>query len=153
MARRPGSIPPPAGWEIIEHTLGEIERNMREGIAVMVTFLAEIEPHETKRIAEASWPIFRLHHLRSRYIYEMYYCQKAISEELYKYCLREKIADAALIAKWKKQGYERLCCLRCIQPADMNYGTTCICRVPRSKIDSSTHPFQCQLCGCRGCSG
>jgi bud site selection protein 31 len=28
---------------------------------------------------------------------------------------REKIADANLIAKWRKQGYEILCCLRCIQ--------------------------------------
>ena len=28
---------------------------------------------------------------------------------------QEKIADANLIAKWKKQGYENLCCLRCIQ--------------------------------------
>ena len=28
---------------------------------------------------------------------------------------QEKIADPNLIAKWKKQGYENLCCLRCIQ--------------------------------------
>ena len=31
------------------------------------------------------------------------------------FVFREKIADANLIAKWKKQGYENLCCLRCIQ--------------------------------------
>ena len=29
--------------------------------------------------------------------------------------VQEKIADPNLIAKWKKQGYENLCCLRCIQ--------------------------------------
>jgi len=32
----------------------------------------------------------------------MYYKKKAISKELYEYCLAEKIADANLIAKWKK---------------------------------------------------
>lgn len=68
----------------------------------------------------------------------------------------------SLVAKWKKQGYEKLCqsltslsrsdlsfatlltlldshtfsgCLRCIQTKDMNYqGSTCICRVPKSKL-------------------
>ena len=31
-------------------------------------------------------------------------------------------------------GYESLCCLACIQTRDSNHGTTCICRVPRSKL-------------------
>ena len=52
-----------------------------------------------------------------------------IDKEVYEFALREGYADKNLIAKWKKQGYERLCCLRCIQPKDTNYGTTCICRV------------------------
>lgn len=47
----------------------------------------------------------RLHHQRCRYIYEMYYTKKEISRELYEYLLREKFADASLIAKWKKNGY------------------------------------------------
>ena len=42
--------------------------------------------------------------------------------------LQEKIADGNLIAKWKKQGYENLCCLRCIQTRDTNFATNCICR-------------------------
>jgi hypothetical protein len=41
--------------------------------------------------------------------------RKAISRDVYEYCLREKIADADLIAKWKKAGYERLCCMRVCQ--------------------------------------
>jgi len=49
--------------------------------------------------------------------------------------LQEKIADQNLIAKWKKQGYENLCCLRCIQTRDTNFGTSCICRVPKSKLE------------------
>ncbi|KYK68338.1 G10 family protein, partial [Toxoplasma gondii TgCatPRC2] len=52
--------------------------------------------------------------------------------ELYEYCLREGYADAKLIAKWKKAGYEKLCCLRCIQAGDQNFSTTCICRVPKN---------------------
>ena len=55
--------------------------------------------------------------------------------ELYDYCLKENIADANLIAKWKKQGYENLCCLRCIQTRDTNFGTNCICRVPKGKLE------------------
>lgn len=55
--------------------------------------------------------------------------------ELYDYCLKEKIADGNLIAKWKKQGYENLCCLRCIQTRDTNFGTNCICRVPKGKLE------------------
>ncbi len=73
-------------------------------IVTLNSFLvtAENDPHEGKRKAESAWPIFRLHHQRSRYIFDMYYRKKKISRELYEWCLREKYADAALIAKWKK---------------------------------------------------
>ena len=46
------------------------------------------------------------------------------------------MADKNLIAKWKKQGYENLCCLRCIQTRDTNFATNCICRVPKSKLEA-----------------
>ena len=55
--------------------------------------------------------------------------------ELYEFCLKEGYADKNLIAKWKKQGYENLCCLRCIQCRDTNFGTNCICRVPKAKLE------------------
>lgn len=64
------------------------------------------------------------------------------------FCLKQ-VADANLIAKWKKAGYEKLCCLRCIQPKDTNYGTTCYCRVPRKDIDQVV---ECVSCGCHGCA-
>ncbi|KAJ8983654.1 hypothetical protein NQ317_019573 [Molorchus minor] len=100
---------PPEGWELIEPTLDELEQKMRE---------AETESHEGKRKNESLWPIFKIHHQKSR--------RKAISRELYEYCLMENIADKNLIAKWKKQGYESLCCF-CIQTRDTNFGTNCIC--------------------------
>lgn len=113
---------------------------------------AETEPHEGKRINESLWPIFKIHHQKSRYIYDLFYRRKAISRELYEYCVKEKIADANLIAKWKKSGYENLCCLRCIQTRDTNFGTNCICRVPKSKLEEG-RVVECVHCGCRGCSG
>lgn len=93
--RRNKNKPPPEGWELIEPTLEELEAKMRE---------AESETHEGKRKVESLWPIFKIHHQRSRYIFDLFYKRNAISRELYDYCLKEKIADAALIAKWKKQG-------------------------------------------------
>lgn len=44
----------------------------------------------------------------SRYIYELYYEKEAISKQLYDWLLKNKYADAMLIAKWKKQGYEKV---------------------------------------------
>ncbi|KAG9349795.1 hypothetical protein JZ751_026148 [Albula glossodonta] len=129
--------PPPDGWELIEPTLDELDQKMRE---------AETEPHEGKRKVESLWPIFRLHHQRSRYIFDLFYKRKAISRELYDYCIKEGYADKNLIAKWKKQGYENLCCLRCIQTRDTNFGTNCICRVPKSKleVDSGVYSLRMQ---------
>lgn len=72
-------------------------------------------------------PIYRIHHQKSRYVYELFYKRKAISRgmlesvfvhttlswasplspELYEYCLDENIADRNLIAKWKKVRKEK----------------------------------------------
>lgn len=55
--------PPPDGWELIESTLNDFDHRMRD---------AEMESDQGKRKVETVWPIFRIHHQRSRYIYEMY---------------------------------------------------------------------------------
>ncbi|KAI9266282.1 G10 protein-domain-containing protein [Helicostylum pulchrum] len=116
----------PEGFDEIEPTLEEFAKKMKE---------VENESHEGKRIVETTWPVFRIHHQRSRYIYDLYYKRKLISRDLYDYLIKNKYADANLIAKWKKSGFEKLCCLRCIQPKDTNFGTTCICRVPKEKLE------------------
>eukprot|EP00158_Paraphelidium_tribonemae_P010133 Partr_v1_DN34976_c0_g1_i1_m39782 putative BUD31 homolog len=120
---RPGAKPP-AGWDLIEPTLNEIDAKLRD---------AEAAPHEGKRKSEAVWPIFRFHHQRTRYVYEMYHRKKAISKELFDFCVAQGVADGALIARWRKPGYEKLCCLRCVQTKDTAFGTACICRVPRKE--------------------
>ncbi|MED6207816.1 hypothetical protein PIB30_039192 [Stylosanthes scabra] len=92
---------------------------------------AENDPHDGKRKCETLWPIFKIAHQKSRYIFDLYHRRKEISKELYEFCLDQGYADRNLIAKWKKPGYERLCCLRCMQPRDHNFATTCVCRVPK----------------------
>jgi bud site selection protein 31 len=92
----------PEGWDLIEPTLTDITNKLRD---------IEQEPIEGKRKNEPLWEIYKLTHQRSRYIFEMFYNKKQISRELYEYCLNEKWADASLIAKWKKSGFEKLCCL------------------------------------------
>lgn len=132
----------PDDWDAVADTLAELEDKMRD---------AEEAPSEAKRANESAWEIFRIHHQRSRYIYDMYYRKREISRDCYEFCLREGYADENLIAKWKKPGYERLCCLRCIQTKDTNYGSTCICRVPKKDLDKGS-VVECHHCGCRGCS-
>ena len=44
----------------------------------------------------------------SRYIYELFYDKDAISKQLYDWLLKNGYADGNLIAKWKKQGYEKV---------------------------------------------
>ncbi|KAL6841575.1 hypothetical protein ACP4OV_028718 [Aristida adscensionis] len=83
----------PDGWELIEPTLRDLEAKMRE---------AENDTHDGKRKCEALWPIFRISHQKSRYIYDLYYRRKEISKELYEFCLDQGYADRNLIAKWKK---------------------------------------------------
>lgn len=92
---------------------------------------AENASHDGKKRHEVLWPIFQISHQRtspihqhevrarseltgcvcagSRYIYELYYEKEAISKQLYDWLLKNKYADAMLIAKWKKQGYEKVC--------------------------------------------
>lgn len=65
--------------------------------------------------------------------------------------LREKYADAGLIAKWKKVGYEKLCCLQCVVAQDTNYKNVCVCRVPKADLEEGKL-VMCKNCGCRGCA-
>lgn len=135
----------PEGFDKISKTLQDFQDKLKD------VQLESIK--KTTKKNEALWEIFKLNHLKSRYIYELYYKKKVISKELYDYCLKNRYADGLLIAKWKKQGYENLCCLKCIQQVETNNGGTCICRVPRATLEKNESKFtQCVNCGCRGCS-
>ena len=91
---------PPPGFELLAPTLEALEIELREKVN---------ESHEGKRKTEALWPVHQINWQRSRYVYDMHYKYHRVSREVYDYCVNNKIVDAALIAKWKKPGYERLC--------------------------------------------
>jgi radical SAM superfamily enzyme YgiQ (UPF0313 family) len=91
---------PPEGFEDIEDTLLEFANKMKD---------AENASHDGKKKYEMVWPIFQITHQRSRYIYELYYEKEAIDKKLYDWLLKNGYADPMLIAKWKKQGYEKVC--------------------------------------------
>ncbi|KAI6766532.1 hypothetical protein HG531_011754 [Fusarium graminearum] len=117
--------PPPDGFEDIENDLLIFANKMKD---------AQNKPPPSGPRHQAQWEIFQISHQRSRYVYELYYEKEAISKKLYDWLLKNGYADAMLIAKWKKQGYEKLCCLRCIQTKETNFNSTCICRVPRAEM-------------------
>ncbi|KAB5561547.1 hypothetical protein DKX38_006504 [Salix brachista] len=112
----------PEGWELIEPTLRELDGKMRE---------AELDPHDGKRKCEALWPIFKITHQKSRYIYDLYYRRNEISKELYEFCLDQGYGDRNLIAKWKKVFFSFLSqdMNDCAASAASNPGTTTLARL------------------------
>ena len=150
----------PEGWDAILPTLEMFDNKMKDAVN---------ESHEGKRKHESTWPIHRIHYERSRYVYELYYTKQEISRELYvfqvnliskhvadfglgsyDFCIREKVVDGNLIAKWKKPGYEFLCSLAAINKGSTNFGTTNICRVPLRLRSGKIAPSV--LTGCISCA-
>lgn len=133
----PGRGNPPPGYDKIQATLKKFEEKLRT---------LESERHDpSKGKHEMHWEVYRVEHQQSRYIYSLYYQRKVVSEELYQWLLKHRFANGELIAKWRKQGYEKLCCLHCIGE------TVCVCRVPKS-VRKTDRDFRCVTCGCTGCA-
>ncbi|KAJ8140389.1 hypothetical protein OY671_006424 [Metschnikowia pulcherrima] len=143
MPKIPRSKKPPADFDKVEPTLLKLQAKLKE---------AQRQSLQSSTASKNSslWPVLRLNHQISRYVYSMYYQRKAISKELYDFLIQQKYVNADLIAKWKKQGYENLCCVGCIIVSEKNHGTTCICRVPRDDVEDRNQEG-CVTCGCRGC--
>ena len=118
-----GRKKPPAGFEDVEPVLEALENELKD-----VT--SNTDPKIRK--LEALWPVHQINWQKSRYIYDLFYVHHRISKQVYQYCINQKLVDAALIAKWKKPGYERLCSTYVINPTNYKFGTTSICRVPWS---------------------
>lgn len=91
---------PPAGFSDIEDDLLVFSNKMKD---------AENASSNNVPRHQVLWPIFQISHQRSRYVYDLYYEKEAISKELYDWLLKNGYADAMLIAKWKKTGYEKVC--------------------------------------------
>ncbi|RLN56289.1 hypothetical protein BBJ29_006635 [Phytophthora kernoviae] len=132
----------PPGFAYIQPVMDALESELREKMN---------EPHEGKRQCEALWPVHQINWQRSRYVYDLFYKYKRISRDVYDYCVKNKLVDANLIAKWKKPGYERLCSTFAINTKNYNYGTVSICRVPKQQL-SEGQVVQEKHSGCRGCA-
>jgi hypothetical protein len=64
----------------------------------------------------------------------MYYEKEAISKQLYDWLLKNNYADANLIAKWKKQGYEKVFAPPTLLPPSSSFPTHPIpCRTAVAK--------------------
>ena len=133
---------PPAGFEYLEPTLDALERELRDRVN---------DPHEGKRRVESLWPVHQINWQRSRYVYDMYYRYKKISKAVFDYCVRNKIIDGPLCAKWRKPGYDRLCSTYVINSKNFNFGSVSICRVPRHSLGED-QVVECPTTGCRGCA-
>ncbi len=143
MPPRRSNRPPPAGYDVIEPVIEALENELRDKVK---------ESNAGKRNTESIWPVHQINWQRSRYVYDMYYTYNRISKKVYDYCLKNKIADAGLIAKWKKKGYERLCSTYVINPANYKFGTTSICRVPMKDRGETQKNAQDPTTGCLGCA-
>jgi hypothetical protein len=98
------------------------------------------------------WPIHQINWQKSRYNYDLYFSLQNSSREVYQYCIDQKLIDAALIAKWKKTGYERLCSAYVINPTKTKFGTTSICRVPLFDRSADAKNAQDPTTGCMDCA-
>lgn len=143
MPVRRSNKPPPAGYEKIEPVIDALENELRDKVK---------ESNLNKRNTESIWPVHQINWQRSRYVYDMYYTYHQIPKKVYDYCLKNKLADAGLIAKWKKPGYERLCSTYVINPANYKFGTTSICRVPIKDRGENAKTAQDPTTGCLGCA-
>ena len=81
-----------------------------------------------------------MHWEKNRFLFDLRYKRGALSQELYDYLCREKIADQALISKWQKPGYENLCSLLSIQKSDTNWHRVHLPRADgRARAGAKTH--------------
>lgn len=108
---------PPAGFDDIRDDLEVFSIKMKD---------AQNAPTNNVPKHQAQWPIFQIAHQRSRYVYDLYYDKEAISRQLYDWLLKNGYADPMLIAKWKKQGYEKVCLprrggLACFEASSINF--------------------------------
>jgi bud site selection protein 31 len=134
---------PPAGFDYVEPVLEVLENELRDKVK---------ESNMSQRKIESLWPIHQINWQKSRYIYDMYYTYQRISRDVYQYCIDQKLVDAALIAKWKKPGYERLCSTYVINPSNYKFGTTSICRVPFHDRNEDQKYAKDPTTGCMGCA-
>lgn len=150
--------PPPQGYDKIAPTILKYKQKLKTATTNNTTNTNASSSSTTDTFPPGTkptslWPIYKITHDVTRYVYDLYQRDK-ISNELYTWLTLQDYVDALLIAKWKKQGYEKLCCTQCIGGGAG--GGACICRVPKVELlkrgQDDKVDVECVTCGCRGCA-
>ena len=137
----------PEGFETIEPQLRGFAARLQE----LQTQASQSSTNQSRQFHLHQ--ILRIEHERSRLVYDLYYGESKISPRLYRWLLRNGFANELLIARWKKAGFERLCCLRCLaKTEEAAVKAACICRVPPDCLEEDQRALSCAKCGCVGCS-
>jgi len=147
MPKLPRGVYAPAGFERIRESLDEFDRRMTEAILDDVGGGGKGRKGSNK--TQRHWAVSKINFDRTRMVYQAHR-NKVISTEVYEFCMELNLIDGALAKKWAIPGYERLCCVSCVNPKNFENGGTCVCRVPAK--DRKQKNFQgCQTSGCKGC--
>ena len=133
---------PPSDYGVLEPTLEALEGEVRARLG---------EKKQGLSRHESAWPVVQLNWQRTRYVHDMFYKFGRISQECFDYCARNKIIDKPLSDKWLEPGYEKLCSLHAIDPANHAFGTVSVCRVPKKDLAPGTLVIN-NFSGCRGCA-
>jgi bud site selection protein 31 len=136
----------PGGADAVADKLEEFEARMREATAA---------PRGDAMNAALTWPVHKLHYQKNRFLHDACYVYGTVSEALLKYLIKEKIADGALLAKWRKPGYDTVCSMAVLTRSNTNFGTVGICRTPLRDRTGQIMPNVQTGCVCcvSGCGG
>lgn len=132
----------PADFYVIEPTLSALEQELKREMSSNV---------QGNKRGENLWPIHQIDWQRTRYVHDMFYKFKRIDQATYDYCVRNKLINGPLSAKWREPGYEKLCSLHAIDSRNFSFGGVSICRTPRAKLVGRPEKVQYIFNGCLGC--
>ena len=94
--------------------------------------------HDGTSKNEMMWPIHQINWQRSRYVYDMHFVHNRISRQVLNYCVQQKYADSALIAKWKRPEYARLCCIQAIDDRALRMVTPAFAGCQSSSLEKTS---------------
>lgn len=136
----------PGNVDAVADELEEFEARMREATAA---------PRGNAMNAALTWPVHKLHFQKNRFLHDARYVHGTVSDALLKYLVKEKIADGALLAKWRKPGYDTVCSMSVLTKSNTNFGTVGICRTPLKDRSGQIMPNVQTGCVCcvSGCGG
>jgi bud site selection protein 31 len=143
----PRAKKPPKGFAYLAPVLSSLENELHDKVR---------ESNAGKRNTKLMWPFHQINWQGSRYVYDMYHSHHRITKKVYEYCVRNKLVDTVLIAKWKKTGYEQHCLTYVINSNNYKFGTSSICHVPlkdRSPEQSLAMDLTMECWGCASGAG